>query len=166
MNLKDLTKEIPYKWRTGPGGKQLAYIDSRDVQDLLDEVVGAENWQSDFKLIDNKLFGGIGVYCNVAKTGEYYQWIWKWDCGTESNIDEEKGQVSDALKRAGVQWGIGRFLYDIKDGKPKEQPKKPTSDNFSSDSFLLTLQVLVDAWNKRHKTSQAQVLKVEDTNVL
>lgn len=131
MNLKELTKEIPYKWRTGPGGKQLAYIDSRDVQDLLDEVVGPENWQSDFKLIDGKLFGGIGICVDrkeyikngMELDGGVKEWVWKWDCGTESNIEEEKGQVSDALKRAGVQWGIGRFLYDIKDGsKSKIEP--------------------------------------------
>lgn len=108
MNLKDLQQEIPYKWRQGPGGTQLAYIDARDAQDLLDKVVGPDKWQSDFKLIDGKLFGGIGIETEPNK------WVWKWDCGTESNIEEEKGQVSDAFKRACVQWGVGRFLYDLK----------------------------------------------------
>ena len=49
MKLKDLTKELPYKWRVQSTkyGKTtcVAYIDARDCQDLLDEVVGAENWQ-------------------------------------------------------------------------------------------------------------------------
>ena len=112
MNLKDLQKKIPYKWKVQSynfdktKGQCVAYIDARDVQDLLDDVVGAENWQSDFKLVDNKLFGGIGIRINDA-------WVWKWDTGTESNIEEEKGQVSDAFKRSGVQWGIGRFLYGL-----------------------------------------------------
>ncbi len=113
MNLKELKKEIPHKWRVQsfsknkPSASIIAYIDARDVMDLLDEVVGEENWQSDFKTMDGKLFAGIGINCG----GE---WIWKWDTGSESNIEKEKGEVSDGFKRAGVKWGIGRFLYNMK----------------------------------------------------
>lgn len=112
MDLKKLEKEIPYKWRvqsfsTNTNKAQcVAYIDARDVMDLLDEVVGKGNWQDDFKLIDGKFLAGIGIKCD----GE---WIWKWDTGTESNMEAEKGQMSDAFKRAGVKWGIGRFLYSL-----------------------------------------------------
>ena len=38
-------------------------------------------------------------------------WVWKWDCGTESNTEKEKGEASDSFKRACVNWGIGRELY-------------------------------------------------------
>jgi len=113
MNLKDLKKEISHKWRVQsfsknkPSASVVAYIDARDVMNALDEVVGEENWQSDFKEIDGKLFAGIGI--NVDGN-----WIWKWDTGSESNIEKEKGEVSDGFKRAGVKWGIGRFLYDLK----------------------------------------------------
>lgn len=112
MNLKDLQKEIPYQWRVQsysknkPQAQCVAYIDARDVQKTLDEVVGQENWQDDYRLIDGKLFAGIGVRTENG-------WVWKWDTGTESNMEAEKGQVSDAFKRAGVKWGIGRFLYDL-----------------------------------------------------
>lgn len=111
-NLKDLQKEIPYQWRVQSFSKSkancqcVAYIDARDVQKVLDEVVGPENWQDDYKLIDEKLFAGIGIRTQSG-------WVWKWDTGTESNMEAEKGQVSDAFKRAGVKWGIGRFLYDL-----------------------------------------------------
>jgi len=114
IKLKELKKEIPYKWRVQsfsknkPSASAIAYIDARDVMNLLDDVVGPENWQSDFKEIDGKLFAGIGI--NV----ENDKWIWKWDTGSESNIEKEKGEVSDSFKRAGVKWGIGRFLYDLK----------------------------------------------------
>jgi hypothetical protein len=41
--------------------------------------------------------------------------VWKWDCGIESREDgegnEKKGEASDAFKRAGFRWGIGRELY-------------------------------------------------------
>lgn len=112
MNLKDLQKKIPYRWRVQsfsknkPQAQCVAYISARDVMDLLDEVVGVENWQDDYKLVDGKLMGGIGIRYNN-------EWTWKWDTGNESQMDGDKGQISDAFKRAGVKWGIGRFLYDL-----------------------------------------------------
>lgn len=84
----------------------LAYKDARYDQKILDSVVGPENWQKDYKIIDGNLYCGIGIYVNE-------QWVWKWDVGTESNVDKEKGQASDAQKRAGFAWGIGRELYDF-----------------------------------------------------
>lgn len=123
MNLKDLKKEIPYQWRVQSFSKFdtsascVAYIDARDVMNLLDEVCGAENWQSDFKDIGGQTFAGIGI-----KVGE--EWAWKWDTGSESNIEKEKGQASDSLKRAAVQWGIGRFLYELDIKKVKTNEKK------------------------------------------
>jgi hypothetical protein len=111
MKLEELKKEIPHKWRVQsfsknkPAAQCVAYIDARDVMDLLDEVVGAGNWQSDFKEIGGKIYGGIAILIEG-------QWVWKWDCGSESKMEAEKGQSSDAFKRAGVKWGIGRFLYE------------------------------------------------------
>jgi len=112
MELKDLKKVIPHKWRiqsSKDGYAQLvAYIDSRDVQNLLDEVLGQANWQDDYKEVEGKVYSGVGILVN-----DIVGWVWKWDCGTESNIEKEKGQASDAFKRAAVKWGIGRFLYDL-----------------------------------------------------
>ena len=118
MDLKDLKKIIPCQWRVQsfsknkPSAQLVAYIDARDVMNLLDEVVGAENWASDFKDIGGQTFAGIGI--NVAEPiATEPHWVWKWDTGSESNIEKEKGQASDSLKRAAVQWGVGRFLYDM-----------------------------------------------------
>lgn len=111
--LKELKKEIPYRWRQGPGGKQLAYIDARDVMDLLDDTLGSENWQDAYKEVSGNVYAGIGILVNS-------QWVWKWDCGAESNIEAEKGQASDAFKRAAVKWGVGRFLYSL-DSKPSQK---------------------------------------------
>lgn len=117
MNLKELKKEIPYKWRVQStnqwGASCVAYIDARDVQDVLDGVCGPPNWQSRYEGVDGKLFCSIGL-----KIGD--EWVWKTDCGTESNIEKEKGQSSDAFKRAAVSWGIGRFLYSLEIQKIKE----------------------------------------------
>lgn len=89
---------------TANGCQLLLYKTARVDRAILDEEFGAMNWQNDFKLIDGKMYGGIGVYNNG-------QWIWRWDCGTESNTEAEKGQASDCFKRAGFKWGIGVELY-------------------------------------------------------
>lgn len=110
--LMDLQREIPYQWRVQSFSKNkpscscVAYIDARDVMKLLDEVVGPANWQDDYRVVHEQLFAGIGIN---TKHG----WVWKWDTGTESQTEKEKGIVSDSFKRAAVKWGIGRFLYDL-----------------------------------------------------
>lgn len=86
----------------------LLYKTARTDADLLDETVGPFNWQNDFKLVDGVLYGGIGI---LHTAGDFIEWAWKWDAGTESNTEAEKGRASDAFKRAGFKWGIGRELY-------------------------------------------------------
>ena len=118
--LHTLTREIPYKTRTGHKWAKLAYIDARDAMDLLDETVGPENWQCDYKQVKNVVYCGIGI--NTQDAG----WVWKWDAGDESNIEEEKGEASDSFKRAAVRWGIGRFLYRLgANPKPAAVPAQP-----------------------------------------
>lgn len=87
------------------GCSLLLYKTARVDRAILDETYG-ELWQNDFKVIDGKMYGGIGIY-----NKELQQWLWRWDCGTESNQDAEKGQASDCFKRAGFKWGIGVELY-------------------------------------------------------
>lgn len=91
---------------TSKGCSLLLYKDARFDRAILDEEFGAMCWQNDFKVIDGKMYGGIGVYDKNTS-----QWIWKWDCGVESNTEQEKGQASDCFKRSGFKWGIGVELY-------------------------------------------------------
>ena len=91
---------------TDKGFSLLLYKTARTDANLLDETVGAENWQNDFKEVDGVLYGGIGIFYPQMD-----DWIWKWDAGTESNTEAEKGRASDAFKRAGFKFGIGRELY-------------------------------------------------------
>lgn len=91
---------------TAKGVTLLLYKTARTDAALLDEVFGPMGWQNDFEFKSDRLYGGIGIY--DTSTGA---WVWKWDCGTESNMEAEKGQASDAFKRAGFKWGIGRELY-------------------------------------------------------
>ena len=82
----------------------LLYKDARCDMNILDETLGAENWQRDHKEIKGNLYCGVGI-------NMFEHWAWKWDCGTESNTEKEKGEASDSFKRACVNWGIGRELY-------------------------------------------------------
>lgn len=83
----------------------LAYKDARTDMNRLDEVCGAL-WQDKYELIDGQLFCSIGIKIDS-------EWIWRQDVGIESNTEKQKGRASDAFKRAGFRWGIGRELYDF-----------------------------------------------------
>ena len=85
------------------GVSMLLYKNARTDMAILDEVYGANMWQCDYKEVKGNLYCGIAVWDT--------DWVWKWDCGTESNTEKEKGEASDAFKRAGFRWGIGRELY-------------------------------------------------------
>lgn len=97
------------RWRvqSQKNGKAICvpYIDSRDAQRRLDEVMGLD-WQSRHRDVNGKVYCEIGVKID----GE---WVWRSDVGTETKIESAKGEASDSFKRAAVQWGVGRFLYDI-----------------------------------------------------
>lgn len=89
------------------GAVLLLYKTARADMRILDEVVGAMNWQRHHEVINGNLFCTISIY--DADKG---QWVSKQDCGVPSNTQGEKGEASDAFKRAGFSWGIGRELYD------------------------------------------------------
>lgn len=91
------------------GVSLLLYKNARVDMDILDETVGADKWQRTHKEIKGNL------YCAVGIENDKGEWVWKDDCGTESNTEKEKGEASDAFKRACVNWGIGRELYSAPD---------------------------------------------------
>lgn len=161
INFDELKKEIPYKYKpqTCKFGKAMvvAYIDARSAQDLLDEVVGPENWQTKYEVINNNLYCSVGIKVERGSTEE---WVWKTDCGIESREDKEKGESSDAFKRACVQWGIGRFLYrkgivelPTKDYKGKERPAtKEGKILWTADEITRYVKSLKDTTNTSVKT--------------
>lgn len=94
----------------------LLYKNARVDMSILDETVGAENWQREHYECKGNLFCRVGINCLKRKENEngfedYYEWVWKSDCGTESNTEAQKGEASDSFKRACFNWGIGRELY-------------------------------------------------------
>lgn len=86
----------------------LLHQTARTPQDILDETFGTMNWKSEFKVV------GTSIYCKLSVwDSEKKEWISKEDVGTsESNFEAEKSAASTAFKRAAVQFGIGRSLYN------------------------------------------------------
>lgn len=116
MKLSDLSKPFPasaISWRVGATngdktkGLALAYIDARDVMNRLDEVCLPQNWQDEYtETPKGRMLCRIGIKCGD-------EWVWKGDGAGDSDVEAQKGAISDALKRAAVKWGIGRYLYDM-----------------------------------------------------
>jgi hypothetical protein len=89
-------------------GQPLYYVDARVVMDRLDSVCGLDGWQCTYT-------PGVGssIICNIGVrvAGD---WIWRGDGAGPSDMEAEKGALSDAFKRAAVRFGVARYLYDLK----------------------------------------------------
>lgn len=88
----------------------LLYKNARVDMNILDETVGAENWQREHYECKGNLFCRVGIR-TLLKNSDLFEWVYKSDCGTESNTEAQKGEASDSFKRACFNWGIGRELY-------------------------------------------------------
>ena len=108
-------------WRVGPTNKKfwkegdkrrgqpLCYIDARDVMDRFDTVCGFGGWQNKHEIGLNGL-----IICNIGIKLPDGSWVWKADGAGATDMEAEKGAISDSFKRAAVRFGVGRYLYDIK----------------------------------------------------
>jgi len=113
MNIPLLTPdqiEVKIKKVTERGAIALLYKTARVDMEILDQVFGPFGWECTYREVKGNLYCTINVF--DANTN---QWVEKEDCGIESREDDEgnqkKGEASDAFKRAGFKWGIGRELY-------------------------------------------------------
>lgn len=99
-------------WRVGSTngdktkGLALAYLDARDVMDRLDLICGPAGWQCRYSHANGKTVCDIGIKCGD-------EWVWKADGAGDTDVEAEKGALSDAFKRSAVRWGIGRYLYGL-----------------------------------------------------
>lgn len=93
--------------KDGSKALALAYIDARDVMDRLDSAAGPANWRDSY--IETPK-GRTICTLEIRVDGE---WIAKSDGAGDTDVEGEKGSISDALKRSAVKWGIGRYLYDL-----------------------------------------------------
>lgn len=92
-----------------PGAVVVPYVTNRAIMNRLDEVVGKENWRNNYGVtpVTNGVMCGISI---LMPTGE---WVTKFDGADPTSIESTKGSLSDSMKRAAVQWGIGRHLYTL-----------------------------------------------------
>lgn len=140
------------------GCSLLLYKDARCDMKILDETVFPENWKRSHELINGNLFCNVSIWDEGKK-----EWVTKQDVGTESYTEKEKGQASDAFKRACFNWGIGRELYTapfiwIKSGDvtlAKKNDKFTTYDKFSVEQIIVengeikALSIRNDSQHKR-----------------
>lgn len=131
INWKELTKpfnEDELEWRLQScgekngrfWGKVLCYVTNRAIQQRLDDVIGVDNWHNEYKQIDGKEAGMLcGISIRVTHEDGTSEWVTKWDGADNTDIESVKGGLSGAMKRAAVQWGIGRYLYGLKENWAK-----------------------------------------------
>ena len=122
IDLKQLAVPFPsedVEWRVSRSGNGpkglfalvLAYITARAIQQRLDDVCGPENWRVEGPQIldiNGKSAFSVGISIRIGE-----EWLTKWDVAEPTNIEPAKGGFSGAMKRAGAQWGIGRYLYHL-----------------------------------------------------
>lgn len=155
--LADPFSAADVEWRIQSCGKKgdriwalvIAYITNRAIQERLDEVCGPENWQNHFSPAPD---GGVlcGISIRVEREGSS-EWVTKWDGAENTDIEQVKGGLSGAMKRAGVQWGIGRFLYQLGESfaqvhpEGKHRGKTKDGDTFKWDPPALPAWALPSA---------------------
>ena len=116
--------EVKFKPAAVSGNRALAlaYVDARAIQDRLDLVVGVAGWSDEYEMLPD---GSALCRLKVRLGGE---WVTKMDVGSPSEQPDEhdrvKAAVSDALKRAAVKFGIGRYLYRLLSQWADYDPKK------------------------------------------
>lgn len=111
---KALKRPFPERlisWRVGATSKDkqkgiaLAYIDARDVMQRLDDVLGLD-WQCKYSHADSKTICEL----SIKVEGE---WITRSGGAGDTQVEAEKGAISDAFKRAAVLFGVGQYLYHL-----------------------------------------------------
>jgi hypothetical protein len=143
------------------------YINNRAVMNRLDGCFGAMNWKVEYKhhnynitkmdresKIETDSFK-LGCVCvlSIKIDGE---WISKSDGADMTTIEPFKGSISDSMKRAATQWGLGRDLYDY--------PKVFVEGNqfFIPDEIQKRLDGLVTAKNEQGFNQEVVVLKLNN----
>jgi len=94
-------------------GKALAYITSRAVQDRLDEVCGPDGWQTSIRKEGDAYLCTLSI--RVQHEDGSFEWISRTDGADSTDIEAVKGGISGAIKRSAVLYGIGRYLYNLKE---------------------------------------------------
>jgi hypothetical protein len=96
--------------------KAFAFVDPREYQTRLDDVCGAENWQSEYRSLGNN-----GIICRIKIRGlnnnnevveNYQEEIGEFE---EKDSPKWMNASSQAFKRTCASFGLGRYLYGLKE---------------------------------------------------
>jgi hypothetical protein len=128
------------EWRIGRSGSgnkgiwatALAYIQNRAIMNRLDTIFGPYGWKNEFR----EWKSGKGQLCIISVKSHDGEWVSKQDGADDTQIEGTKGGLSDSMKRAAVQWGIGRYLYNLEETWVVTQEKKP--QNLSGWNYATT----------------------------
>lgn len=135
--LAEPFREDEIEWRVmrafkGRNGKNYAfvaaYIESRAIQNRLDEVLGIDNWENTFSELHKGVLCGITIHLPNGKK------VTKYDGADLTAFEVTKGGISGAFKRAAVQFGIGRYLYNLKEKIVEISPQKINGGIYMKDS--------------------------------
>lgn len=147
------------EWRAQSCGKSnsgkfwvsvLAYVTNRAIMKRLDEVCGKGNWKNEFKDSGKAIECGISIRVD----GE---WVTKWDAAEETNIEGVKGGRSGAMKRAAVQWGIGRYLYDLESAWGNVEPNGKNNQKTKQNEWFKWSPPKLPQWALPNKKAHQQV---------
>ena len=128
LKFRNLTKD-EIEVRVGGGGTLLLYKTARVDANLLDETVGAFNWQKRFYQVKNTMICAIAINMNYDHPELPPVWVEKCDGGDDDfTMEKVKGECSDSMKRCGFQWNIARNLYSA--------PKIKIPDQFKDCKFF------------------------------
>lgn len=106
LRADEVEVRVGQKYKNGKGATYLLYKDARCDMRILDELFSPWGWIRDHKEMKGNIYCGVSI-----KNPTSNEWVTKWDCGAESNVEKEKGEASDSFKRACFNWGIGIELY-------------------------------------------------------
>lgn len=142
------------------GAVLLLYKNARVDMAILDETVKPFNWQREHKEVNGVVYCGVAINENYIEPSLPANWVWKWDAGSESQTEKEKGQASDSFKRACFNWGIGRELYtspftwvgaDKMNIYKKQNGSFATKDSFHVEAIVIELDVITKLSIKNQK---------------
>ena len=168
---KDLNEPFPVEdieWRIQQSGEKsgrpwamvLAYVTNRAIMERLDSTFGMYSWKNEFTAGPNGgLLCGICVFHNN-------EWITKWDGADNTQIESIKGGLSSAMKRCAVQWGIGRYLYNLEVTFAKFNPQGKHSAKIGSSYHKWDAPALpVWALPKQHLSDKqkTEIMQIMDS---
>ena len=144
---EDLEWRLQIAYEDRMQGIAVPYVTNRAIQNRLDDVMGPDRWHNEFKPW-HSTGKRESQLCGISLYFEERGWITKWDGAEDSDIEPIKGGLSDSMKRAANQWGIGRVLYSMDtvwvnvEKKGKSFIIKPTERGKLDARYLETLKSL------------------------